>query len=47
MREECSSEWKSVTSEILQEPVLGPLFVIYISHLDVNIGGMIGKFVDN
>ena len=44
----CFSEWRSVTSDVLQGSVLGHLlFVIYINDLEENIAGLISKFVDD
>ena len=46
--EGCFSEWRSATSSVLQESVLGPLlFVVYINDLEENVHGLISKFVDD
>ncbi|XP_059843914.1 P-selectin glycoprotein ligand 1 isoform X2 [Hypanus sabinus] len=46
--EDCFSEWRSVTSGMLQGSELGPLlFVIYINDLDDNVVNWISKFADD
>ncbi len=43
-----ASDWASVTSEVLQGSVLGPvLFTIYKNDIDVGLNNFISKFADD